>query len=164
VIHSLRSIGVVCALATCSGGHATGCNALVNAGPDVPETQVATDPPGAGGGTILLGHFYLTGWQTYTGVGGASGPTGNTRRQLRYFSDATHYDLVTADNGGVETTESRTYTTVGTTLNSNQTCPTVDFFANDYSVLNLGVTLVLFSAPSTFSFTRDEIFADGFGP
>jgi len=141
---------------------AADCNALVNGGAAVAETQVAADPPAATDGSIPLGHFYLMQWQVYTGPSGASGPTGNTRKQVRFFSDATHHELVTADNGDVDTRESRTYSTAGTTLNSSQTCPTVDVVSNDYSVLGNGVALVLIGGNVVLTFARDEIFADGF--
>ena len=59
-----------------------GCN-----GGSSPAPQTGT------GGTITLGLWYLTSWQTFTGPGGATGPTGNTRKTAFFFYDGTRYVL-----------------------------------------------------------------------
>lgn len=55
----------------------TGCNALQQQGALVPEIQVASDPPQAGGGWYPAGRFTLHSATLYTGPCGPSGPTGH---------------------------------------------------------------------------------------
>lgn len=57
------------------------CVSIVNGGADIPEVQVASDPPAATGGVPSLGTYYLTAATLYTGVGGATGNTGKTRKE-----------------------------------------------------------------------------------
>jgi hypothetical protein len=127
------------------------CNTLFNGGPAVPEVQVPLDVPTASGGTIALATYYLTEWQVFTGVGGAAGPTGNTRKTAFYFQP-TLYMKVTADNGLGNENDNRMWSTQGTTLTSNQYCPSTDFLTSDYTVT--GNLLVLVAGNAVLTFTK----------
>ena len=127
------------------------CNTLVNGGAAVPETQVPLATPSSTGGSIALGTYYLTRWESYTGVGGAVGPTGNTRKTA-FFFQPTLYMKVTADNGLGDENDNRTWSTQGTTLTSNQFCPTNDFLTSDYSVS--GNVLVLVGGTTVLTFLK----------
>jgi hypothetical protein len=128
------------------------CNTLINSGPAVPETNVPLTLPDPTGGTIALGLYELTTWEVFTGVGGATGPTGNTRKTAFYF-EPTMYFKVTADNGQSDENDSRTWTTMDvTTLVSNQYCPNIDFLTSFYSVT--GNLLILQAGNVRYTFTH----------
>jgi hypothetical protein len=125
------------------------CNALLNGGPAVPETNVAGTLPTPTGG--VLPHpaiWYLTKWENYqTPVG----PTGNTRKTAFQFGASVYYKA-TADNGGGDEHDTRTWSMQGVTLVSNQVCPTVDNLTSEYSFS--GSTLVLFAGQTVLTFTK----------
>jgi uncharacterized repeat protein (TIGR02543 family) len=54
------------------------CNDVPNVGPAVPLMNVASDPPPYKGGPIIPGTYVMVAASTFTGPGGASGPTGDT--------------------------------------------------------------------------------------
>jgi hypothetical protein len=61
-----------------AGGGGTivrGCNGTVNTADVVYLTRVADTAPIPLGGTPVAGTYHLTAWRSYTGPGGASGPT-----------------------------------------------------------------------------------------
>ena len=128
---------------------ASDCNALVNGGPSVPEVNVAGSPPTPTGGT--LPHpaiWYLTKWESYQTP---LGPTGTTRKTAFQFGANVYYKA-TADNGGADEHDTRTWSVQGTTLVSNQVCPIVDNLTSDYSVS--GSTLVLIAGQIVLTFTK----------
>jgi hypothetical protein len=128
------------------------CNTLVNSGPAVPETNVPLALPDPTGGTIALGLYELTTWEVFTGVGGATGATGNTRKTAFFFEPTVYYK-VTADNGQSDENDSRTWTTMDvTTLVSNQYCPNTDFLTSFYSVT--GNLLLLQAGNVRYTFTH----------
>jgi hypothetical protein len=129
------------------------CNALVNAGPQVTLVNVPQDPPAGKGGTIALGLYYLTKWEAYTGQGGASGATTSIRKTAFVFSSSTQYLKVTrdVDLGQPDENDNRTYSTQDTTLNSVQSCPTVDNLSSDYTATL--TTLVLIGGNEVHTFT-----------
>lgn len=65
----------------CSGT-ACACNAIELAAPDVQPVYVAAALPAPQGGTLVTGTYQLTAEDEYTGLGGASGPTGETHREV----------------------------------------------------------------------------------
>lgn len=62
------------------------CLGVAREGADTAEVSIAAPAPAAGGGTILPGKYLLTKWETYTGVGGFAGPTGEIRRTTLIIS------------------------------------------------------------------------------
>lgn len=72
------------------GGGSTGgdCNANVFGGPTLPEQQMATSAPAPQGGSVQNGTYYETSLVLYTGTGGATGPTGNTRQATIVISNS----------------------------------------------------------------------------
>lgn len=70
----------------CSGT-ACACNAVELSAPDVQPTYVAAEPPAPQGGDLVAGTYHLTAEHEYTGSGGATGPTGETHREV-YVVDA----------------------------------------------------------------------------
>lgn len=132
-------------------GDGGACNALANTAPSVPETQVAGDPPTPAGGTFVPGLYYLTRWQVFTGNGGASGPTGNTRTHAINFHSTT-YDEVLADNGGMDQRSVRTWSFSGTFLDSMQLCPTMEDLGDDYTATP--TTLILQASGLVFTLTK----------
>jgi hypothetical protein len=127
------------------------CNALANTAPPVPETMVPGEAPAATGGAFVPGLYYLTKWEIYTGDGGASGPTGNTRAHVMNFR-ATTYDEVLADNGGTDQRSVRTWSFSGTSLDSQQLCPTVEDLGDEYTATP--TTLVLQAYGVVFTLTK----------
>lgn len=128
------------------------CNALVNGGQAITMVNVPQDMPSGQGGTIALGLYYLTKWESYTGPGGASGPTQNVRKTAFLFQSSTQYLKVTADQGQADENDNRTYTTSGATLNSVQSCPTVDTLSSDYTATP--TMLILYAGGEGHFFTR----------
>ncbi len=108
-------------IASADGGKRA-CNTLANTGPVVQVTAVASDAPVATGGGIPDGTYVVTAATAYTGAGGASGPTGQTY-QATNRSAAGHYDYVAATNGGADDHTGGVFTTNGSSLDAEQTCP-----------------------------------------
>lgn len=126
------------------------CNALVNDATPVPETQVAAEAPTARGGTVVPGRYRLTQWQIFTGPGGASGPTGNTRKYVLDLHAST-YDEVIADNGNSDERYTRTWSTQGTFFSSTQICPTQEPLGDDYTATPTTLTLSAYGVVMTFT-------------
>ena len=125
------------------------CNALLNGGGAVPEVNVAGTLPTPSGG--VLPHpaiWYLTKWENYQTPYGA---TGNTRKTAFQFGASVYYKA-TADNGGGDEHDTRTWSASGVTLVSNQVCPTVDNLTSEYSIS--GNTLVLFAGQTVLTFAK----------
>ena len=128
---------------------ASDCNALLNGGLPVLETNVAGTVPTPTGG--VLPHpaiWYLTKWENYQTP---YGPTGNMRKTAFQFGASVYYKA-TADNGGGDEHDTRTWSASGVTLVSNQVCPTVDNLTSEYSLS--GNTLVLFAGQTVLTFAK----------
>ena len=92
--------------------------------------------------------WYLTKWENYQTPYGA---TGNTRKTAFQFGASVYYKA-TADNGGGDEHDTRTWSASGVTLVSNQVCPTVDNLTSEYSIS--GNTLVLFAGQTVLTFAK----------
>lgn len=79
VTELLRSTPMVCSGETCA------CNALVDSAAEVQSVYVAASLPAPAGGSIQDGTYHLTAERLYTGVGGASGPTGQSTSVVLAF-------------------------------------------------------------------------------
>jgi hypothetical protein len=64
-------------------------------GAPVMQNQIARDPPVAAGGGIAPGRYVLTATTVFTGIGGATGPSGQSEAAEIDF-DGTHFQLQTA--------------------------------------------------------------------
>jgi hypothetical protein len=137
-------------------GTVTGCtpNSLDYAGPAVEVTRVAAPLPAGTGGVISAGTYAMTNLQMYTGDGGASGPTGQSRRETLAVSNV-NTDGSTAlvslvDSNGQHLDLSATIS--GSNLTLSQKCPAgVGSQAFTYSFD--GTTLVVYDAASSTATT-----------
>ncbi|MEO6572850.1 MAG: hypothetical protein ABIP89_03345 [Polyangiaceae bacterium] len=77
------------------------CTTIANDAPQVVPVQVAADAPAATGGTIADGTYFLTADQTFTGVGGATGPTPPGKKRTFVFAGSS-FQEVTQTEGGPE--------------------------------------------------------------
>jgi hypothetical protein len=112
------------------------CNALALDGPDVPETLVAGAPPGAVGGAIAVGTYFLTERDLYASAGAGT----VTKRTL--LIAATTFDSAETVSAGAdagaatEDTADSTYAVFDSVLSFTAVCPTPG------SVTNLGFSVV----------------------
>ncbi len=106
-----------------SGGDAgPACNSVTNGATTVSINNVPAAVPAPMGGTLVDGTYYLTQASVYTGAGGASGSTGATLQASTVLSGGT-YQYVQNQNGKGDSATSGTYTTSGTSITVEQTCP-----------------------------------------
>jgi hypothetical protein len=85
------------------------CNTIANDGTPIAETRVAAAMPTGSGGTLVDGTYHLTRREIYTGTGGASGPTGDTRKATLVIANAASatmtLDFATSINGAGDARE-----------------------------------------------------------
>lgn len=93
------------------------CHDLVNVGTNVVFTAEASPPPTPLGGTIVDGTYVLTTATLYTGTGGASGPTGDTRSMTMRITGARGDSIF---DGVARTAQ---FAVSGTTMTSTSVCP-----------------------------------------
>ncbi len=104
---------------------ASECNALAVSGPVISLDNVASAAPTPQGGTASPGTYVLTSAKTYTGTGGASGPSGSSYRAAT-SNDGTHFQYteeLTTASGTRPTQLAGTFSTSGTTFTRTNTCP-----------------------------------------
>jgi hypothetical protein len=101
------------------------CAGLTKDGATITHQQVAQAAPSPTGGSIVAGKYILTAYTTYTGVGGATGPT-TERLNSTLTVTSTMMKLAEADEDGDLTPQAMTYTTTGTTLEMKFLCPVPD--------------------------------------
>ncbi len=105
---------------------ATGdCNGIGATGATIMEQRVASAAPTPTGGNIADGAYVVTSMTVYTGVGGATGPTGLI---LRSESVNSAGDFVYAESDGttVSVRSGGTYVTAGADITIAFTCPAGD--------------------------------------
>lgn len=110
------------------GGTATGdggaCNALVNAAPESTSATVKGTPPAATGGTIAEGTYYQTEFVLYDPSSDASPPApGGLKATLVIKGNVMNSVIDVGD--GVDKPFTETFTTTGTALDRQLTCPKV---------------------------------------
>jgi len=130
------------------------CNEVVNTATAVEQMNVAADLPAPVGGTPVDGTYHLTGWNIYTGAGGASGGTGFMRTMT---GDAVGKAVSMVTEVGPGSREYANYTMLnsGQFAIVTQVCPEVGGVALDtFSVV--GDQLILYDTPNNMSleFTR----------
>jgi hypothetical protein len=139
------------------GGDAGACNDLVAGGQVIDRAGVAGDPPAGKGGTVVDGDYDLTDYTVYTGIGGASGPTGITAKaRLRIAAGALleRYEFGGTGSPSVRSTAS-TYGATAATFSTTQTCPSAglagarQFTANDPLLI-----LIDTGTKEAFTFTK----------
>ena len=125
------------------------CNAIVNTGSSIEQMNVAAALPAPLGGTPLDGTYHLTGWNTYTGVGGASGGTGNQRAMTGTIQgDAV--SMVVELGPGFRVYANYTLLNSGQFAIVTQVCPDVGGVALD-TFSAVGDQLILYDTPNSVS-------------
>jgi hypothetical protein len=126
------------------------CNDVVLGVATLTATTIPASLPAALGGTIADGTYDLTGWTTYTGPGGATGPTSCVPAWATV--------VITAGRGqfvdhccGAQQRYNADLRSVGTTLVVTQTCPTM-FSGGGYPYTATATQLITFNG-STFTET-----------
>jgi hypothetical protein len=101
------------------------CLGVAREGTDIAEVSIAAAPPAAsGGGPIAPGKYLLTKWETYSGVGGTAGPTGEIRRTTLIISGSqAQYAPSDVDGANDMTNVSYQFLLSGTTFDSTEICP-----------------------------------------
>jgi len=133
----LRMVGcpaLIAAAASCSSnssdqskttgivdGSAGACNTLADDGPGVVPRAVASAAPNPMGGAITDGTYVLSGIVLYTGPGGSTTAPNGTFSAVTQISGGKMLQVGTVN--GTETRYASTFTTSGTTISTNDTCP-----------------------------------------
>lgn len=147
-----------------AGGNDGGaaCNSFAIGGQQVDVQQVASDPPAAMGGTIMSGTYVMTSAKIYTGVGGATGPSGETTQQTIVISTTNGtsgtVQIAQISFGGDSPTIDRstgTFNVSGTNLTYADTCGGTDSGTAGFTVA--GNTFTIYP-PGNAGTTREEVF------
>jgi len=116
--------GSVCQAAQ-TGGMPPVCNTIANAAAVVTDQEVAEGNPTMTGGTITPGTYWLTEVTDYTGLDGGSGPLAFFLQATAVFTGSTIESIEGYGSSStqiVSTDYSYTYTTSGTSLQTQFTC------------------------------------------
>lgn len=107
-----------------AGSAGPDCTPLANSSTvTVAQVQVAAAPPTPAGGTIADGTYSRTASQIYTGVGGLSGPSGDSTRQTVQISGGGKYfKSIENKNGGADSSLFFSMTSTATSISATQTC------------------------------------------
>jgi hypothetical protein len=117
------------------------CQNVARGGAAIPETKIASAPPAATGGNIVAGTYFLTTWEVYTGVGGAAGPTGESRKDALVISSTLIQEAATSE-GADQPILASTYMATGSTVSTEEVCP-VAGRALTHSYSATGTTLAI---------------------
>lgn len=112
------------------------CNAVPNSGGLVAEQRVAAAAPAPAGGTVALGTWVRASAIIYTGIGGATGPTGRQVRQalrLTMVNGSLRFDSVYQEPGEAIELVSGSAAFNGTQLTVTFNCPQPGTRAFTYS-------------------------------
>lgn len=113
--------------------------------PAVTQMQIASNPPAATGGSVTDGVYYLLiALNTYTGPGGASGPT--NRSLMEEFETVMsavppHWQYVTSSDGGPVEHETATVSFAGVNVTQQFSCPTISTITQGYSATGTDLRL-----------------------
>lgn len=100
------------------------CAETAREGPEVGEIRIAQDPPPAMGGTLVPGKYFLTTWETYTGAGGAAGPSDAVRTTtLIVTASQLTFAIRDVEEAADLPVRVESFQGKGTTLESVETCP-----------------------------------------
>jgi hypothetical protein len=103
----------------------------------VANFQVATNPPAPLGGTIVDGTYHLSQSLTYTGPGGAAGPTATTIQDTLVITNAASgiatVEEVSSSDGAPDGRTSFRFTPAGTTATAAITCPSLNSVSFGYT-------------------------------
>jgi hypothetical protein len=103
------------------------CNAPGQCGSPIAEEQVPSEALPTNGGPIAAGTYVLSALTIYTGPGGASGPVAGSpvAAETLVLANGTFAVSVvfTANMQTMDFYEAGTYSTVGTTVTFDETCP-----------------------------------------
>jgi hypothetical protein len=114
------------------------CNTIANAAPVVSVTQVAADPPGPQGGTIVDGTYWGTSVTIYTGPNGPTGATGTS--QMTALVQGSTVQLVTS---GQPARRTIALTTADAGFTSVDTCPASQTSQGGYTATPTTLTFFL---------------------
>lgn len=120
------------------------CNSVPNSGPLVVEQRVAAGAPVPTGGTVTHGTWVRAATNVYTGVGGATGPTGKQARQairITEVSGTLRFDSVYQEQGGSLDLVSGSAAFNGTQLSVTFNCPSAGTKVFGYSATSGSFTL-----------------------
>lgn len=115
-------------------GSTNQCNAISDDGPKITAVAMADTPPAPTGGTIVDGTYELTELVLHTGPGGSTKVPSESGSAVLQIRGASMQQVGTVK--GVELRYTRTLTTSGTTLTTNDTCPTVKTEGHSFSATN----------------------------
>jgi hypothetical protein len=107
----------------CDSNLGTGCNTVTNSGNVIAQVQVASAAPTPAGGTVVEGTYHLTDWTTYTGTGGATGPTGQNDKETLVFSGGT-VQIVQVEGDCPERRQNLSVVFSEAMVTATNTCPT----------------------------------------
>jgi hypothetical protein len=126
------------------------CNDLQNIAAEVREMREATDPPVATGGTLDDGTYVLVRMTEHTGLGGATGFTGQTRSMtIRKASD--RYDSVFE---GVARSAEVSFR--GAEMTATTVCPGTGVTTTGYTATPTTFTVRFPGGPSTRVYTFEK--------
>jgi hypothetical protein len=106
------------------------CTNLVPTGAAIPEEMATGSAPAAGGGTVPLGTYELTGWKVYAPA--TADPTNTRKLAMRIGATSSEVAGIDPNNSAVNLTTS--YTASGTTISSTFTCGATGSAAQSYSM------------------------------
>ncbi len=168
----LLAFGLAVCLSGCAGGdplvdeedggaggstESVACNQIaLGAGPVVQVIEVDEDPPAPTGGAFAPGALvtsHLTASTRYTGVGGTSGPTEETRQEVNDCDDTTCTTVIATTPTLEEQRFSWDISFAGTDMTFTESCGNgVPSFTVPYSVD--GTTFLLHQGDTIFTYTR----------
>ncbi|HEX7478680.1 MAG TPA: hypothetical protein VF331_12800 [Polyangiales bacterium] len=129
-------------------GSTAACNAVVDDGPLVTMTAVASAAPSPVGGTIADGTYVLSAATLYTGPGGSTAASGGAFSGVFQIKGTTMLQVGTVS--GKEERYVTTFTTSGTTLSTNDTCPVAKSETHSFSANPTGFTVYDATGNGTF--------------
>lgn len=110
----------------CTTGECRYCNLLTLTAPPARAMRLAQSAAAPQGGFIVDGTYHSSGWNIYTGPGGAAGPLDAEESRVRTFASGTMETVVrysgNVQNAGVVGRSTATYEAAGTQLTLAFTC------------------------------------------
>ncbi len=122
---------------------AGGCNALVNGGTVISKTTHPEPTPTMTGGPLVDGTYFLTAMDKYNGKVGS-----NTHKETLVFSGGRVESVNLQSDKPGEQRASGTYSTSGTTLTLNITCPVTATLNSPYTATPTQITFVNANDPN----------------
>lgn len=124
-----------------SGTDPVDCGTHANDGQSVPEMAGVGAMPAAAGGTIVDGTYHLTGWEIY--------PPGSVdaylRKQTWVIANGT-LRSVSQNDSDPERRNGGTFTTSGTTMTLNVSCPQTGTISTEYTATPTSISFLQMDA------------------